>query len=97
MQDPELLDAALASAGFDWGDNWAVVLTHQNIDHVGGLTAVLEHPGPVVFTPLPTSHSTSRRHHCSSRPTPFTLPIAELTTRSTTSHSPVEFGRSSGR
>ncbi|WP_435363392.1 MBL fold metallo-hydrolase [Haloarchaeobius sp. DYHT-AS-18] len=43
------LDAALAAAGFDWDDIWAVLLTHQDVDHAGGLTAVIEHADPVVF------------------------------------------------
>jgi glyoxylase-like metal-dependent hydrolase (beta-lactamase superfamily II) len=35
--------------GFDWSDVWGVVLTHQDVDHAGGLAEIAERADPVVF------------------------------------------------
>jgi glyoxylase-like metal-dependent hydrolase (beta-lactamase superfamily II) len=43
------LAAELDAAGFDWGDVWAVVLTHQDGDHAGALAAVVAETDAVVF------------------------------------------------
>jgi glyoxylase-like metal-dependent hydrolase (beta-lactamase superfamily II) len=41
--------ANLADAGFELDDVWAVVLTHQDVDHAGGLADIVERADPVVF------------------------------------------------
>ena len=43
------LEANLEAAGFGWDDVWGVVLTHQDVDHAGGLAAVTDRADPVVF------------------------------------------------
>ncbi|MFB6078415.1 MAG: MBL fold metallo-hydrolase, partial [Halarchaeum sp.] len=43
------LDAALADAGRSLDDAWAVAVTHQDVDHVGCLAAVVERTDAVVF------------------------------------------------
>jgi glyoxylase-like metal-dependent hydrolase (beta-lactamase superfamily II) len=43
------VEANLADAGFDVEDVWGVVLTHQDVDHAGGLAGVVERADPVVF------------------------------------------------
>lgn len=43
------VEANLADAGFDVEDVWGVVLTHQDVDHAGGLADVVERADPVVF------------------------------------------------
>jgi glyoxylase-like metal-dependent hydrolase (beta-lactamase superfamily II) len=43
------VEANLANAGFDWRDVRAVVLTHQDGDHAGGLAGVLEHTDATVY------------------------------------------------
>ncbi|WP_049929008.1 MBL fold metallo-hydrolase [Halopiger goleimassiliensis] len=43
------LEEHLTEAGFDWDDVWGVVLTHQDVDHAGGLAAVIDRADPVVF------------------------------------------------
>ena len=43
------IDANLADAGFDWRDVRAVVLTHQDGDHAGGLAGVLERADATVY------------------------------------------------
>lgn len=45
----ETIEAELAEAGFDWADVWAVLVTHQDGDHAGGLSAVVEETDAVVF------------------------------------------------
>jgi len=39
----------LDAAGFDWGDIWAVLVTHQDGDHAGALATVVEETDAVVF------------------------------------------------
>lgn len=43
------VEANLDAAGFGLEDVWGVALTHQHVDHAGGLAAILEHTDPVVF------------------------------------------------
>lgn len=43
------LEAHIDQLGFDWADVWAVVLTHQDPDHVSGLSVIIERTHPVVF------------------------------------------------
>ncbi|MCO8243644.1 MULTISPECIES: MBL fold metallo-hydrolase [unclassified Haladaptatus] len=43
------LTGALDDEGLDLDDTWAVVLTHQDIDHAGCLAAVVERTDAVVF------------------------------------------------
>lgn len=45
----DALAAELDAAGADWADVWGVVVTHQDGDHAGGLSAVVERADPVVF------------------------------------------------
>jgi glyoxylase-like metal-dependent hydrolase (beta-lactamase superfamily II) len=43
------VEANLDTVGFGWDDVWAVVLTHQDGDHAGGLAEVLERTDAAVF------------------------------------------------
>ncbi|MFC4436297.1 MULTISPECIES: MBL fold metallo-hydrolase [Natrialbaceae] len=43
------LEAGLEAAGFDWNDVWATLLTHQDVDHAGGLADVVDRADPVVI------------------------------------------------
>ena len=45
----EQVEANLDSAGFDWSDVRAVLLTHQDGDHAGGLAEVLDHADATVY------------------------------------------------
>lgn len=45
----EQVERNLESAGFGWDDVRAVVLTHQDGDHAGGLSEVLDHADATVF------------------------------------------------
>jgi len=45
----DALGDELATAGFDWADVWAVLLTHQDGDHAGALATVVERTDAVVF------------------------------------------------
>lgn len=45
----EDLEAGLAAEGLALDDTWAVVLTHQDLDHAGCLAAVVARTGAVVF------------------------------------------------
>lgn len=43
------LEGRLGEAGFGWEDVWAALLTHQDVDHAGGLSDVVDRADPVVF------------------------------------------------
>ncbi|TYL39874.1 MBL fold metallo-hydrolase [Natronococcus pandeyae] len=43
------LETGLEAAGFDWDDVWATLLTHQDVDHAGGLEDVVDRADPVVI------------------------------------------------
>lgn len=45
----EQVETNLTEAGFEWSDVRAVVLTHQDGDHAGGLAAVLDHADATVY------------------------------------------------
>jgi len=45
----DILAEALDDVGFELEDMWAVVITHQDLDHTGCLAAVVERTGAVVF------------------------------------------------
>ncbi len=45
----EEMAEGLAEAGFDWDDVWGVVLTHQDVDHAGGLAEIRDLADPVTF------------------------------------------------
>jgi len=45
----EDLEDGLTSAGLALDDTWAVVITHQDLDHAGCLAEVVERTGAVVF------------------------------------------------
>ncbi|MFC6723643.1 MBL fold metallo-hydrolase [Halobium palmae] len=44
------LEAALDAEGLDLGDAWAVLVTHQDLDHAGCLATVVERTDAAVFT-----------------------------------------------
>jgi glyoxylase-like metal-dependent hydrolase (beta-lactamase superfamily II) len=43
------IGANLADAGFDWGDVSGVLVTHQDGDHAGSLSTVVDRTGAVVY------------------------------------------------
>lgn len=43
------LESHIDHLGLDWSDLWAVVLTHQDPDHVTGLSELVERTDPIVF------------------------------------------------
>jgi len=53
----DALGDELDAAGFDWGDVWGVLLTHQDGDHTGALASVVEETGAVVV-----AHETCARY-----------------------------------
>jgi glyoxylase-like metal-dependent hydrolase (beta-lactamase superfamily II) len=57
------VETNLDSAGFDWDDVWAVVLTHQDGDHAGGLSEVLDRTDATVFAHETCAPSVDGRKH----------------------------------
>jgi len=45
----EALGAEIEAVGFEWGDVWAVLITHHDGDHAGALASVREKTDAVVF------------------------------------------------
>lgn len=45
----DVLGDAFDAVGLALEDTWAVVITHQDLDHAGCLATVMEHIGAVVF------------------------------------------------
>lgn len=45
----EQIESHVRDLDYEWSDVWGVVLTHQDVDHAGGLADVAERADPVVF------------------------------------------------
>lgn len=57
------VDANLDEAGFGFDDVWGVIVTHQDVDHAGGLADVVERADPVVFAhPVCAPYVDGRKH-----------------------------------
>ncbi|WP_302082556.1 MBL fold metallo-hydrolase [Salinibaculum rarum] len=59
----EQIEANLTEAGFDWDDVRGVIITHQDGDHAGALSAVLERTDATVYTHAGCSPYVDGRKH----------------------------------